>query len=98
EFPEWVIYNKSNSNLTDNQINALFIDKNDVKWLGTANGLIRFNAESWDSFNTANSLLPSNYIRAITVTDQGIVWVGTNKGLASYDGQNGLCLIQAIVF
>ncbi|MDP3469751.1 MAG: two-component regulator propeller domain-containing protein [Daejeonella sp.] len=87
DFPEWVIYNKSNSNLTDNQINALSIDKNDVKWLGTANGLIRINAESWDSFNSANSLLPSNNIRAITVTDQGMVWVGTDKGIASYNGQ-----------
>ncbi len=87
EFPEWVIYNEGNSNLRDNQINALSIDKNDVKWLGTANGLVRINLESWDSFNSTNSQLPSNYIRAITVTDQGIVWVGTDKGLASYDGQ-----------
>lgn len=46
EFPEWVVYNKGNSNLKDNQINAFSIDKNDVKWLGTANGLIRINAES----------------------------------------------------
>jgi ligand-binding sensor domain-containing protein len=87
DFPEWMIYNKSNSNLTDNQINAISIDKNDVKWLGTANGLIRINAESWDSFNSSNSLLPSNYIRAIAVTNQGIVWVGTDMGLASYNGQ-----------
>lgn len=87
DFPEWVIYNKSNSNLTDNQINAISIDKNDVKWVGTAKGLIRINAESWDSFNSSNSLLPSNYIRAITVTDQGIAWVGTDMGLASYNGQ-----------
>ncbi len=87
DFPEWVIYNKSNSGLRDNQINAICIDKNDVKWLGTANGLIRVNADSWDFFNSANSLLPSNYVRAIAVTDQGIVWVGTDKGLASYDGK-----------
>jgi len=87
EFQEWVFYNKSNSNLTDNQINKLGIDKNDIKWIGTANGLIRISAESWYEFNSANSLLPSSYIRAITVTDKGIVWIGTDKGLASYNGQ-----------
>ncbi len=87
EFPEWVIYNTNNSKLIDNQINAISIDKYDVKWLGTANGLIRINAESWDLYNSANTALPSDYIRAIAISDHGIVWVGTDKGLVSFDGK-----------
>ena len=85
---EWIIYNTANSRLPDNQVNTLAIDKKDVKWAGTAKGLVRIAGEEWSIFNTANSPLPSEYISALTVEENGTVWIGTNKGLARFDGKN----------
>ncbi len=78
-------YHTGNSTLPDNQVNALAIDLNDVKWIGTANGLVQINGEAWTVFNTHNSLLPSSFIQSLVVTGQGTTWIGTNKGLVRYN-------------
>jgi len=83
-YREWVVYNTTNSLLPNNQVNALAIDKNDIKWAGTANGLVRITGTKFTVFNTDNSPLPSNYITALAVEADGTVWVGTDAGLARY--------------
>jgi ligand-binding sensor domain-containing protein len=88
---KWVLYQAANSSLADNQVNALVIDPNDVKWVGTANGLVRISGDSWTVFNTGNSDLPSAFIQALAVEENGTVWVGTNQGLARYN-QSGWAL------
>jgi len=84
--PEWVIYNTANSKLPDDQINAIAIDKKDVKWIGTANGLARLEGTGWTLYNPDNSGLPSAIIQALAVEESGAVWAGTDKGLARFDG------------
>jgi ligand-binding sensor domain-containing protein len=86
EQPYWLVYNTSNSPLPDNQVHALAIDDSDVKWIGTSNGLARFDGTSWVTYDTTNSALSSNFITCIATTDQGIIWIGTNKGLVHYNG------------
>lgn len=83
---EWIIRNISNSKLPDNQINALAISKNDVKWVGTANGLVKIDGENWTIYDNSNSPLPSGMVRAVAVEDNGTVWAGTDKGLVKFDG------------
>ncbi|QMU30624.1 ligand-binding sensor domain-containing protein [Adhaeribacter radiodurans] len=85
EEPEWIRFHTANSTLPDNQVNALAIDLNDVKWVGTANGLVRISGEEWTVFNTSNSPLPSSFIQSLVVTQNGTAWIGTNKGLVRYD-------------
>lgn len=87
-FPEWVTYNKATSALPDDQVNAIAIGKNNIKWLGTAEGLARLEDDKWTIYNTANSPLPSAHIQALTVEDNGTVWVGTPDGLARFNGTN----------
>ncbi len=84
--PEWTLFNTLNSPLPDDQINALSIDKQDVKWVGTSKGLIRWQGNEWKTFDVNNSPLPSSYIQALAVEDNGTVWVGTNEGLARFNG------------
>lgn len=83
----WGIYNTSNSKIADNQINALSIDNNNVKWVGTANGLTRIEGSNWMVFDIQNSPLPSSYITSVLTENNGVVWIGTDKGLAKYHGQ-----------
>lgn len=81
---KWVLYNSSNSALSNNQVNAIAIDKNDVKWIGTADGLIQIKGAVWTVFNNINSPLPSSFIRALAVESEGTLWVGTDAGLARF--------------
>ncbi|HIE65125.1 MAG: two-component regulator propeller domain-containing protein [Nitrospira sp.] len=70
-------------------IRSLAIDGDDV-WIGTSNGLIRFNQkkETHQIFNTRAGLL-SNIIVSIHPDKKGNIWVGTyGGGLARFDGKN----------
>jgi len=87
---EWIIYTKENSRLPDNQVNALAIDSQDTKWVGTAKGLVRIRNGEWTTFTPANSPLPSEYISALAVEKNRTIWVGTDNGLARFDGKNWL--------
>lgn len=87
-FPEWVTYTKANSQLPNDQINAIAIDNNDVKWIGTANGLLRIKGNEQATYNTANSALPSANIQALATEANGTVWIGTDAGVAKFNGNN----------
>ncbi|MES2652771.1 MAG: two-component regulator propeller domain-containing protein [Bacteroidota bacterium] len=81
---EWFKYHIGNSALPNNQVNAIVIDKNDIKWLGTSNGLVKIDGDKWTVFNTSNTRLPSSNIRAIALGNEGALWVGTDQGLVHY--------------
>lgn len=81
----WRTYNKGNSLLPNDQVQAISIDSEAATWVGTADGLARFDGCSWLVYDTINSAIPSNFITALE-SGNGDVWVGTNRGLARYDG------------
>ena len=83
---EMVFYNRVNSGLPDNDVNAIAIDAQGNKWIGTSNGLAKFNGASWAVYNTDNSGLPDNRVRALAIGAQGDIWIGTLGGLAKFDG------------
>jgi len=45
--PEWIIYTTKNSSLVDNRINTVYVDPTNIKWVGTDNGVSRFNKDNW---------------------------------------------------
>lgn len=50
---EWVVYDTTNSNLVDNIINCIIIDKNDVKWIGTGRkGIVTYDGSTWQYLNS----------------------------------------------
>ena len=86
ETPAWSVFTKMNSPLPNDQVQAIAIDKKDVKWIGTADGLATLAGNSWNIYNTVNSPLPSNFITALAVGKESDVWIGTDKGLINYNG------------
>lgn len=83
----WRWFTTANSAIGDDQVNAVAIDAQDVKWVGTAKGLVRIKGASIACFNPENSPIPSPYITSVAVDASGKVWVGTENGLLNYDGK-----------
>lgn len=69
--------------LPDNNINAIAQDKYGYIWLGTANGLVRFDGKNFTSFSGASSFgsLPSNEILSIQAYGQNELLIVTRHGL-----------------
>jgi len=75
----------TDNGLTNNTINVIYKDSMGFIWLGTQNGLNRFdgiNIESYQDFNNET-------IFAICETDSENLWVGTNFGLKLLNRKTG---------
>lgn len=62
------------------EIFAITEDSDGLIWVGTANGLIRFEEESYSHY-TAEDGLYFNDARALFEDEEGVMWVGTKAGL-----------------
>lgn len=79
-------YTIANSGLPDNDVEVIRKDKKDIKWIGTALGLSKYDGDNWEGFDANNSELPANLVNAIAFESSGLAWIGTANGLASFDG------------
>lgn len=73
---------KNPNSLANNQVNCVLIDTNGEMWVGTMNGLCKYNAEE-DAFETLPLEIPSHNICSI-IEDQRTLWLTTTKGLVRY--------------
>jgi two-component system, cell cycle sensor histidine kinase and response regulator CckA len=60
-------------------------DRRGALWVGTENGLYRYDGHRFLAFTTADGL-PGNKISAIHESPDGTLWVGTLEGLAWREG------------
>ncbi len=78
----------ANDGLSDNEVNCFLKDSSGFVWIGTANGLNRFDGHSIKSFlhnsNDSTSLL-DNGVSKICETPDGRLMVNTNRGPDLYD-------------
>lgn len=64
---------------------SLLQDRTGFLWVGTHNGLFRYDGRRFRGFGRADGL-PSVLIRALHETADGTLWVGTRDGLARRQG------------
>ncbi len=74
----------ANNGLSQNTVTAIAKDKNSFLWIGTVNGLNRFDGIDFKTYLIEDGL-PSPFIRTIFINDSGKLYVGTDRGLAYYD-------------
>ena len=78
--------------LSQNTVTALAQDSSGNVWIGTQNGLNRFDGFSVKVFRPdkqqANTL-SDNFITSLAIDQQGIIWVGTLNGLNRFDPTQG---------
>ena len=62
-------------------INAIVQDRAGFLWIGTENGLFRYDASSFTEYGRSDGL-PGTFVRALHLDQAGRLWVGTTEGLA----------------
>jgi len=77
-----------NSGLPSNSTTCAIKDKNGFLWVGTENGLCRFDGYNFKTFINVpgdSTSLTNNYINALIQDKSGRIWVGTLDGLNLLD-------------
>ncbi len=62
-------------------------------WLGTQEGLVRFDGIEFRTYDKTNSALVRNAISVLHESDDGVIWVGTREGgLTRFEGEASITL------
>lgn len=80
-------FRKENSNIPDMYINCLKTQGANIIWVGTNNGLAKFDGTTWTVYRTSNSQIPDNAINWIDIDAMGGIWVATKNGGAVLNGK-----------
>ena len=74
------------SSLSNSRVNALCVDHSGTLWVGTQNGLNRFdrNTGEFTIFNEHDGL-PNNAVEGVLEDAAGNLWLSTGKGLSRFD-------------
>jgi ligand-binding sensor domain-containing protein len=78
--------------LPDNSVNCMRQDSHGYVWMGTWNGLCRFDGTTYDTFRREpgnDASLSNNMVRDVMPADRG-VWVATDGGLDFFSFGNGI--------
>jgi ligand-binding sensor domain-containing protein/signal transduction histidine kinase len=70
--------------LSQTSVEYLFQDSKGYMWIGTIDGLNRYNGSRFEVFRYSKdkpNSISGNYISAIAEDDEGNIWVGTSRGL-----------------
>lgn len=77
--------------LADIDINAIIQDKEGYIWIGSGEGLTKYNGYSCKVYKHSNDdkhSLSDNEVYALCIDDKGFLWIGTRNGLNRYDAVN----------
>jgi len=73
----------SDSGLPQNSITAILQTRDGYLWLGTQEGLVRFDGVRFTIFDTRNTkALNDDWVQALLESRDGTLWIGTVTGLA----------------
>ena len=94
ELPTQIRHISSADGLSQVSINALVKDKDGFVWIGTQDGLNRFDGRNIVQYkyekNNPNSIC-GNYINTLHIDAKERMWIGTdNRGFCYYDPQKGI--------
>jgi len=73
--------------LFSNNINSIAIDAQGNKWIGTSDGVTKFDGKIWTTYTVLNGLAHNN-VTSIAIDVQGNKWFGTPSGVSKFDGVN----------
>src|SRR6218665_928596 len=74
--------------LSNNRILCMIKDKDGFLWIGTADGLNRYDGSHFIAFKTNHkdaTTLANNAVHALCEDKEGNIWAGTDDGISYYD-------------
>lgn len=71
--------------LSHNTVNVILQDRQGFMWIGTKDGLNKYDGVSFRVFRKENSALGNNLITALHEDLNGNIWVGTDAGVYIYN-------------
>jgi ligand-binding sensor domain-containing protein/DNA-binding NarL/FixJ family response regulator len=77
--------------LSNNAVTSILQDNYGFMWIGTYNGLNRFDSSNFLTFNNIlgdNSSLINNHINHLAQDSSGRIWIGTQKGIVYFSYNN----------
>lgn len=76
-----------NSGLSQNTVMSILQDSKGFIWIGTKNGLNRFDGHNFKIYRRGDSLndLANSMIYCLNEASNKIIWIGTDKGISLYD-------------
>jgi len=83
----------SKDGISQSEIYAFLEDSRGFMWIGTIDGLNRYDGYNINIFNTDRNdphSLSNNTIRSLKEDNQGRIWIGTDDGLNFYDSETEL--------
>ncbi len=91
-FSQWTTYTTANSNLIDNDVQAIAQDPSGNMWFATMGGVSKFDGTTWTNYTSSTTNLNGNTIRDIIAKGNGDIWVAidnnfvTGGGIFSFNG------------
>tara|TARA_R110000744_G_scaffold11112_2_gene34035 strand:- start:59 stop:997 length:939 start_codon:yes stop_codon:yes gene_type:complete len=82
-------YTESNSDLAENKLWGISVDKKGNKWIGTSEfGLQKFDGKRFSTYDKNNSIIKGGFISPLFTDSKGNLWVSLSKpyGLVKFDG------------
>ncbi|HVZ55510.1 MAG TPA: two-component regulator propeller domain-containing protein [Chitinophagaceae bacterium] len=90
EIQQPVVYALTEENgLSDNRVTCFYQDSRSFMWIGTENGLDRYDGSAFRVFRSRRhgpDELAGNSVTALAEDRQGRLWIATTEGLSVYDG------------
>jgi len=83
DIQKWNYYYTENE-IPDN-VESIYIDNSNNIWVGTNNGVYKYDLTNFTLFNEDNSELPGDRVYSIFRDRDNFLWFGTNKGLAKFN-------------
>ena len=81
---EWEFFFEEDG-LVNNHVMSVQGDGNGITWIGTVNGVSRYDGENWTSYGTGDGLA-GDTVFSIAMDHDGSVWFGTNQGASHFNG------------
>lgn len=75
----------ANDGLSNNTVWAVLQDKAGFIWVGTTDGLDRYDGREIRHFSPDRQVGENSYIQSLCEDDSGLIWIGTNSGLCIFD-------------
>lgn len=96
-YKQYIHQQDKSKSLSSNNTSTIFLDSNGILWVGTENGLNKFDFKlgsfTYFKIQTKNSKAPpSPYdqsVNAIYESKNGTFWIGTVSGLVKFERENG---------